>query len=224
MVFLSYFNDAANFPFSVALFVVTILAALEGVGLLVGVGIFSFLDALLPDVDLEVDVDAPDFSDPSILGSSLTWLRIDRVPVIISLIVFLVSFGLIGLSLQGMVKSVFGSPLPVLIAMIPTTLLALPVLSVGNTILSKIIPQDETSAVSQDSLIGKMAEITLGEAKKDFPAQAKVKDEYDQTHYIMICPDNDHETFTQGSRLLLVRRDNTTYFGIQNTSDALSDE
>ena len=223
MIFLSYFNDSANFPFSVALLIVTILAAIEGVGLLIGAGIFGFLDGLLPDIDLDIDIDAPDLSSSSISGQVLTWLRIGKVPVIFSLIVFLVAFGLIGLSIQGIISSIFGSPLPAVLACIPTFIISLPILSASNVVLSAIIPRDETSAVSQDSLIGKLATITLGQARKDSPAQAKVKDEHNQTHYIMLAPDTDGECYSAGDKLLLVRREKTTYFGIVSNSEGLSD-
>lgn len=221
MLFLSYFSDPAYFPFLVALTIVSILAAIEGVGLLIGAGIFSFLDGLLPDVDIDLNLEGPDLSSPSLIGETLSWLRIGRVPVIISLIVFLVAFGLIGLALQGFIASLVGSPLPAFIAVLPVFALSLPVLSMGNRVMAAVMPRDETSAISRDRLIGKVAIITLGESRKDFPAEAKVKDRFNQTHYIMLAPDSDDESYSQGDQLLIVRRDENTYFGIKHTSEAL---
>ncbi len=220
-MFLSYLSETSSFPFAVSLVIVGILALIEGIGLLVGAGIFGFLDGLLPDIDL--DIDAPDISAPSIGGQFLTWLQIGRVPVIFSLIVFLVAFGLIGLFLQGMARAIFGAPLPVLLACIPVFVISMPVLSIGNRMLAVIIPQDETSAVSHDSLIGKPAVITGGEARNDYPAQGKVKDQYRQTHYILIEPDNDADIFPQGQQVLLVRRHKSIYFAIPIESDGLID-
>lgn len=225
MMLLSYFGDPSNVPFLVALAIVFILALIEGVGMLIGAGIFSFLDALLPDIDLEleldIEADTPDLTTPSVTGQFLSWLRVGEVPVIFSLIVFLVSFGLIGLTIQEVMRMVFGSALPASLATIPTLIASLPMLSLGNRFLAFIIPRDETSAISRDKLIGKVATITLGEARKDFPAQAKVRDRYRQTHYIMLAPDNEDEQFKQGDQLLLVRREGNTYFGIVPTSAAL---
>ena len=220
-MFLSYLNETSNFPFSVSLVIVAILALIEGIGLIIGAGIFGFLDGLLPDIDLDIDV--PDMTAPSIGGQFLTWLQIGRIPAIFSLIVFLVAFGLIGLFLQGMVAAVLGAPLPALLACIPALVLSMPVLSVGNRALAAIIPRDETSAVSHDSLIGKPAVITCGEARKDYPAQGKVKDQYRQTHYILIEPDNDQDIFAQGQKVLLVRRHKSIYFAIPIESDGLID-
>lgn len=220
-MFLSYLNETSNFPFSVSLVIVAILALIEGIGLIIGAGIFGFLDGLLPDIDLDIDV--PDMTAPSIGGQFLTWLQIGRIPAIFSLIVFLIAFGLIGLFLQGMVAAVLGAPLPALLACIPALVLSMPVLSVGNRALAAIIPRDETSAVSHDSLIGKPAVITGGEARKDYPAQGKLKDQYRQTHYILIEPDNDQDIFAQGQKVLLVRRHKSIYFAIPIESDGLID-
>lgn len=222
MMLMPYFSDPAHFPFLVALAIVFILAAIEGVGMLIGAGIFGFLDSLLPDIDLDLDLemDAPDLSVPSLTGQVLSWLQIGRVPVVISLIVFLVSFGLIGLSLQETSRSIVSTSLPTWIAILATFVISLPVLSLGNRILAAVIPKDETSAVSRDSLIGKFATITLGEARHDFPAQAKVKDQHGQTHYVMLAPDIDGECYAQGDQLLLVRRAENIYFGIRSDSEA----
>jgi len=220
---LSYVNETANFPFSVALVIVAILAAIEGVGLLIGAGIFGFLDGLLPDIDIDLDIDAPDLTAPSLSGQFLTWLRIGKVPVIFSLIVFLVAFGLIGLFIQGLVNAIFGAPLPALLASVPAFAFSMPVLSVGNAVLAKVLPKDETSAVSRDSLIGKLAVLTGGEARSNYPAQAKVKDQHNQTHYILVEPDIGTDCFVRGERVLIVRRKKSVYFAIRPESNGLTD-
>lgn len=219
-MFLSYVNETANFPFSVALVIVVILAMIEGVGLMIGAGIFGFLDGLLPDIELGVD--GPDFTTPSLSGQFLTWLRIGKVPVIFSLIIFLVAFGLLGLFLQGMVTSLFRAPLPALLASVPALVLSLPVVRAGNSILGKIIPGDETSVVSRDSLIGKLATLTGGEARPNYPAQGKVKDQHGQTHYILIEPDMATDVFASGELVLLVRRKKSVYFAIRAESNGLT--
>lgn len=220
-MFLSYVNETPNFPFSVALVIVAILAAIEGVGLLIGAGIFGFLDGLLPNIDL--DVDAPDMTTSSISGQFMTWLRIGRVPAIFSLIVFLVAFGLTGLLIQGLSNTILGAPLPALIAIIPAFVVSMPILRVGNYVLSVVVPKDETTAVSKNSLIGKLCTITGGEAKARYPAQGKVKDQHGQTHYILIEPDMESDVYSQGETVLLVRRNNSIYFAIRANSNGLMD-
>jgi len=76
------------------------------------------------------------------------------------------------------------------------------------------MPNDETTAISFNSLIGRVAIIILGEAKKGYPAQAKVKDAYGKYHYIMVEPDIETETFSEGTAVLLVRRVSNIFYVI----------
>lgn len=43
-------------------------------------------------------------------------------------------------------------------------------------IIARILPQDESTAIYSEELIGRTAVIILGEAKTNSPAQAKVQD------------------------------------------------
>ena len=54
-------------------------------------------------------------------------------------------------------------------------------------------------------MIGRTALIILGQAKINFPAQAKVKDQFGQMHYVMVEPEQD-ETFQQGQSVILTQR------------------
>lgn len=216
-----------NLPFSIALAVMLIIAALEGVSTLLGLGIFGFLDTLLPDLDLEIDADldinSPDFQHPAPFTKLLAWFRIGQVPAIILLIVFLSSFGLIGLILQSVLTNVIGAMLPALIAAVPVFFLSLPVVRLVGGILARIVPKDETDAVSEKSFIGRIAFITIGRAKAGSPAQAKLKDGKGQTHYIMVEPNEPEDVFEQGSPVLLISQQGAVFRAIQNPSEALTD-
>jgi len=89
--------------------------------------------------------------------------------------------------------------------------------------VARIMPRDETSAVSRDSLVGRVAVIVTGEAAHNSAAQARVRDEHGQVHYVMVEPDNAADTFKQGSSVLLVRHAGAKYFAIHNTSASLRD-
>jgi len=82
--------------------------------------------------------------------------------------------------------------------------LALPVIRVLGGLLGKIIIRDETEVVSRNSFVGRVATITLGEAKQGSPAEAKFRDEHGTTHYVMVEPDHTNETFVSGESVLLV--------------------
>jgi hypothetical protein len=65
--------------------------------------------------------------------------------------------------------------------------------------------------------------ITLGNARRGYPAEARLKDEHGQLHYVMVEPDSDSEEFAQGSTVLLVKQESSVFRAIRNTSDALID-
>jgi hypothetical protein len=81
-------------------------------------------------------------------------------------------------------------------------------------LISKIIPKDETTAIHSDELIGRTAQIILGQAKQNSPAQAKVKDQFGQTHYVLVEPELDI-IFYQGQDVILTQR---TKIGFQAIS------
>ncbi len=68
------------------------------------------------------------------------------------------------------------------------------------------MPSDETEAVSTEEFIGVVAVITVGMAAENSPAQARLKDRFGQTHYVMVEPENADETYSAGERVLIVRK------------------
>ncbi len=214
-----------NLPFTVALGLMAAIGLLEGVAALIGLGISGVLDSMLPDVDLpDIDADADfDLHAGSGLTKLLGWLHVGRVPVLVLMIIFLTSFGLCGLALQWFASNTIGFLLPALVASIPSFLAALPCVRVAGGLLAKVIPKDETSAVSEDSFVGRVATLTLGTARRSEPAQAKLRDQFGQTHYVMVEPDETEEEFEAGTQVLLVKRSGSIFQAIKNTSDALVD-
>ncbi len=164
--------------------------------------IFGFIDDVMPDFDVDFDIDA----DIPVHISVVNWFNFGKVPFLILLIVFLTVFGLTGYIIQyfaiKLVGSVFSSWL-----VIPSDLIVsfLGVRYIGN-FLGNVIPTEETSAVSIDSFEGKIATITIGTAKADYPAQAKLQDEHGRTHYIMVVPINEADEFSQGTKLIVVEK------------------
>jgi hypothetical protein len=76
------------------------------------------------------------------------------------------------------------------------------------------MPRDETTAIDLVALIGREAEIVIGRAAKGSPARARVVDHFGQTHYVMVEPDNDGQTFGEGERILLVRQEGENFRAI----------
>jgi hypothetical protein len=173
-----------NLPFAVALTLMLMIGIVEAVGL--GAGAAQF------------DVDA----DAGGGGALLDWLGVGRVPLLMLLVVFLAAFGLLGLALQQAV-----GPLSPWIAAPAAALAALPVTGIGARGLARIMPGDETTAVSLDTLVGRRGTITVGTARRGSPAQARVRDVHGQSHYVMVEPQSDDYIFAEGETVLLIRRD-----------------
>lgn len=229
---LEFITASQNMPFTVALTVMLGMAVLEGITTLLGAGISSFLDSLLPDIDVDMDVDMGADSDmgasevPAVtpLSKILGWLRVGQVPVLVLLVIFLTGFGLIGLTTQSFVHSTTGFFLPGIVASGIAFFLALPVVRVFGGAIAKIIPKDETDAVAEKTLIGRIAVITIGTAKKGGPAEAKVKDQHGLTHYVMVEPEQENDTFISGAAVLIIKQEGSVFKVIENTNPSLVDD
>ena len=128
-------------------------------------------------------------------------------------------FGILGLAVQGFLYSSFGFLMPVSIGWLPILFIALPFARMAGKAVAKILPADETSAISLEELVGKVAVITLGVSKRSHPAEAKVKDEHGQSHYVMVEPEEDDITFQQTDQVILVRRENGIFYCIAKPID-----
>ncbi len=193
-----------NLPFALALGAMLLLAILQ----LVGLGDFG------TDTDLDLDLDPDVDGATGLMGGITTLLGIGRVPFFIWLIVFLFLFSAIGISIQGLAESLTGAPLYTWLAVVLSLGATLPVTATLVRPLARIMPQDETSAVGLDSLVGRRAEITTGRAAAGYPARAKVRDRHGHTHYVMVEPHEQSSEIHEGEQVLLVRREGQTFFGM----------
>jgi hypothetical protein len=220
---LEFLTADENLAFSVALALMSFLALLEGVGMLLGAGLSGLADALLPDSLVpHLHADIPDTATPGPISGLLGWLYVGKVPFLVVLILLLMSFGIGGLLLQTLVQRVTGGLLPAWIASGGALILALPVTRTGARLMSRLIPRDETEAVSEDSFVGRVAVLTLGSARPGYPAQARLTDEYGQAHYVMVEPDGDTE-LAAGSEVLIVKKQGYLFLAIPNPNPLLSD-
>ncbi len=224
---IDFFLMPGNLPFVTALAVMIFMTVLEIISATVGVGLSEMVDSVLPEFDADIDVSADfDGADAGSAAGSivklLTWFRVGEVPVIILFIVFLTGFGLIGLVLQFILFQLSGWLLSPILATIPAFLAALPMVRFCGGVLGKYMPKDETYVVSEKSFSGQVATVTMGTAAKGKPAQAKLRDKYGQTHYILVVPDNDDESFSAGEKCIIVSQNGSVFHAIANTSDVLT--
>jgi membrane protein implicated in regulation of membrane protease activity len=186
-----------NLPFSVALLVMLLIGVVEALGL--------GASAVQLDADTDVGADG---------GDLLGWLGVGRVPLLMLLVLFLGLFGLIGITIQQIAASLAGVPMAPWNAAAIAFVATLPLLGVAARAVARIVPQDETTAVSLDSLLGKRATVTVGIARRGSPAQARVRDVHGQPHYVMIEPNDDMHLVGEGETVLLVRREGNIFIGL----------
>lgn len=219
---MSFLFASQNLPFTVALMVMLVIALMEGTSLFLGAGITQVFDSMIPSIDLD-GLDAPEVSNSSGMTKFLAWLRIGKVPILITLIIFLTVFGLFGLILQSIFEGATGSLLPSYVAVIPILLITIPILRVSQGAVARILPKDETYAVSESTFVGRIATITGGTATSLRAAEARLHDEHGRDHYVMVKPDNEGETFAPGTSVLLVSRKGSFFHAINNPNPNLID-
>ncbi len=215
------FLHPAVAPFTIALMIMATLAALEIAGLAFGMGLSGLLDSSLPDFD--ADADGPDLPDGAgALSAFSAWLCIGRVPLLVLIVAFLTGFGFAGLIGQNAIKGMLGFYLPVPLAAAGALAIALPVTRHLGLILARLVPKEETDAVSRDSFVGRIAVVIRGEATAGHPAEAKLKDKRGTVQYVLVEPDETGETFVQGAEVILIEQKGPVFRAIANTLPALS--
>lgn len=195
-----------TWPFAVATLLMLMITAVEGIALLIGTNVSSWLDHLVhPGDGVHGGFD-----------KALGWLHVGRVPALVLLVTFLAAFALTGFALNMVVHRLLGIWVPTLFAVPIAFITALPLVRILGAGLARVIPADETFAVTLDSLVGRVATILGGTARPGYPAQAKVTNQYGQTLYVMVEPDGGG-TFESGASVLLVRQISGSRFaGIAN--------
>lgn len=187
-------------PFAIALILMVFLATTEVIGWLFASSPAHILDALLPDFHIDA-------------GNWLDWLHIGKVPTLIVFILFLTGFSLAGFGIQWLSMFLTGMHLQSWLAALPAIFFGLFNASLFGGIFARIMPAEESRAVSEQSLIGKTAIISEGTAKRHLAAQAKVRDEFRFLHYILVEPEADNDTFSEGEKILISRKKGALYFG-----------
>jgi hypothetical protein len=182
-------------PFALAISLLLIAAVLEGLALLIGASLFHWLDGAVAD---------PGEPDGAIVAG-LGWLHIGKVPLLILIIIFLTTFGVVGFGAQLIAWDATGHFMPPLVPAGIAAFAALGAMRIFGAALSRLVPKDESSAISDASLIGRVGTIVIGVAKAGRPAEARIHDEYGTPHYVMVEPEGPNETFETGASVLLVR-------------------
>lgn len=193
-------------PFAVALGLTLAIGVLEVVGLLLGTQPSAMVDNAMPDFD--ADVDGIELGP---LSQTLSWLSFGRLPALVVLILITTSFGITGFALQEIFRGVFGFALDPWLASLPAILGAAFLTRHIGMALSRIMPKEETEAVSTKEFIGRIATVFRGVAGPGAPAEAKLTDIHGKTHYVLVEPDQGEALMPEGSQVLIIRQEGPVY-------------
>ena len=207
---MNLFTAPETLPFGVAVALIVAIALIEGLGMMIALSPSNMLDSWLPDIDADAGLD-------KLLG----WLHVGRVPSLVLVLLFLVGYAVFGYALQMVSRGLFGHFMPAwaagLLAIAPglTTVRGL------GSLLASIIPRDESSAVSEQTLIGRAGVVSAGTARRGYAAQARVRDSHDRVHYLMVEPDLEDQEFSEGDSILIVSKAGAFYRCIANPHPTL---
>lgn len=194
------FTAPQTIPFGAAVVVMLGLGVIEVIGTFTAAGPSQLLDS-----HLDLDVDGP-----------LGWLHVGKVPLLVLFILFLLGFAVSGYAIQMFSDALFGHYLPAVVAAAPAAFVGVTSVRLLGGILARIIPKDETTAVSELSLIGRAGVVVTGTARQGMAAEVKVRDQHGNQHYLMVEPDEAGVEFEQGTEVLIVKKQGASYRGIRN--------
>lgn len=192
-----------TWPFGSALLLMVALFVIEGAGLLFGASPSGWFEGLMPDL--------PDSAE-----GPLGWMHLGQVPMLVLLGIFLSGFSMSGYAIQTFSRVILGTLLPAWLAVIPAALAGLALVRLLGSAIARVMPSDESSAVSETTLIGRAGVVIQGTARSGSAAQMKLRDEHGRTHYVLVEPDLADQIFEEGSSVLLVKKVGARYMGIHN--------
>jgi hypothetical protein len=200
-------------PFAIAAAIMVTLGVIELLTTLVG---FSFGELVGKDVALEGD-------SHNILGGAFLWLNSGRLPLLILLVLALGVFSIEGFLLQGIAHT-FGMTVPVSIAALIAVAGSIPVIRTASRSIARIIPRDETYAVSDADFVGKVAVVAIGPLDQGLPGRVRLKDVFGNWHSVPARADASSAALPVGASVLLVDRDAKSFIAISAPADLIAQQ
>lgn len=192
---------AETAPFAVAIGLTLAIAVIELAGLVFGAQPSAMVDSALPDFDADI----PDL-ELGPLSQTLSWLSFGKLPALVVLILATASFGLTGFAVQEVLRQTLGFALDPWLASIPALIGAAFATRHVGLAIARIMPREETEAVSTKAFVGRVATVFRGVAGPGTPAEAKLTDIHGKTHYLLIEPDEGEPVMPEGSEVVIIRQ------------------
>jgi Protein of unknown function (DUF1449) len=200
-------------PFAIAAAIMVALGGIEFLTTLVGLSIGELVGQ-----DVAVEADSHDA-----IGGLFLWINAGRVPLLILIILALGIFSIEGFLLQAIAHTI-GTSVPVLIASLAAVAGSVPVIRATSRGISRIIPRDETYAVSDADFVGKVAVVSIGPLDRGLPGRVRLKDVFGNWHTVSARASNDSEALPVGASVLLVDRDVRSFIAISAPVDLVAQQ
>ena len=200
-------------PFAIAAAIMMALGAIELLTTLVG---FSLAELIGKDAAVEAD-------SHNGLGGLFLWINAGRLPLLILIILALGVFSIEGFLLQGVAHMV-GTAVPVAIAALAAAAGSIPVIRTTSRGLSRIIPRDETYAVSESDFVGKVAMVSIGPLDQGLPGRVRLKDVFGNWHTVAARASPDSAPLPVGTSVLLVDHDAKGFIAISAPADLIAQQ
>jgi membrane protein implicated in regulation of membrane protease activity len=204
-------------PFSIAALVMIGLLVIEIISTLFGAAASTLLDTVfgLHGVHVELHHGIESHAPESAANSGIVhgpdgpfatvfdWLNAGRVPLLVLMMAAIACFAVVGMVLQIFAMHLI-APLPTAVAVVIAVAAAFPGTRWTSRLVSRIIPRDETYALADADLIGRVGIVTLGPVVEGAAARAKVQDKYGNWHFPRVTPAAAGLSIPQGASILIV--------------------
>jgi membrane protein implicated in regulation of membrane protease activity len=197
-------------PFSIAALVMIGLLVIETTSSLFGTSASTLLDSVF-GLHHGIESHAPDStSNGGIVhgpdgpfATVFDWLNAGRVPLLVLMMAAIACFAIVGMVVQIFAMHLF-APLPTAIAVGLAIAAAVPGTRWTSRLVSWVIPRDETYAINDEDLIGRVGIVTLGPVVEGASARAKVQDKYGNWHFPRVTPGAAGLSIPEGASILIV--------------------
>jgi hypothetical protein len=197
-------------PFAVAAAIMVTLGGIELLSTMIGISISELVGK-----DFAVDTDSHNG-----LNGLFLWINAGRLPLLILIILALGIFSIGGFFLQGLAH-VAGTTIPASIVAIAAAAGSVPVIRNASRSLARIIPRDETYAVSENDFVGKVATVTVGPLDQGLPGRVRLKDVFGNWHTVSARASQESPPLAVGASVLLVDRDAKSFVAIAAPADLI---
>lgn len=198
-------------PFAVAAAIMLVLGGIEFLTTVIG---FSLSDLFGHDA-------SADSGGHHGLDGLFLWINAGRLPLLMLIILALGVFSIAGFLLQGVAHTV-GTTVPVAIAALVAAVASVPVIRSTSRTLARIIPRDETYAVSDADFVGKVAQVAVGPLDQGLPGKVRLKDVFGNWHTLTARASADSTPLPVGASVLLVDRDAKSFIAISAPADLIA--